>query len=264
MAADGPPTEIELPVRRGTQGEGARPSTERVVVEGTVELVAGAVTIARLQCLPRDLEDLALGFLLAEGLVDEPAMIGRANASADGSRVEIELRGADPDELARRAREMTLASGCGKALVATEVVRRVSAAPSLGFTADEIAACVRDLERRGELFKSTGCVHGAAAWRDGDLIAFREDIGRHNAVDKVAGAALTSGADLRGALVTSTGRLSMEMAAKAVRLGAWGVASRSAPTARAVELAAEFGLVLAGFVRGKRLNLYCGAERLRS
>ncbi|MHC4249206.1 MAG: formate dehydrogenase accessory sulfurtransferase FdhD, partial [Planctomycetota bacterium] len=133
-----------------------------------------------------------------------------------------------------------------------------------GFSAAEVLAAVRDLERRGEIFKSTGCVHAAAAWREGELLAFREDIGRHNAVDKVAGAVARSGGDLRGALIVSTGRLSTEIAAKAVRLGAWGVASRSAPTARAVELAAEFGMLLVGFARGRRLNIYCGAERLRA
>jgi len=282
-------TEIEIPLRRWTQGTGLERAVDRVAVEGAVEIVAAGVRLARLQCLLRDIEDLAVGFLLAEGLVESPGMIGGvalasgADSARAGSepgvpvcRVELELPGADAVELARRVSEMTLASGCGKALFSSEVRRRTSAAPARGFSAEEMVSSVRDVEKRGELFKSTGCVHAAAAWKDKELLAFREDIGRHNAVDKVAGAVargevgqhrgaaqMRAGGDLRGALLVSTGRLTAEIAAKSVRLGVWGLASRSAATARAVELAAEFGMVLVGFVRGGRLNVYCGAERLR-
>ncbi|MHC4199597.1 MAG: formate dehydrogenase accessory sulfurtransferase FdhD [Planctomycetota bacterium] len=269
-------TEIELPLRRWTQGTGLERTVDRVAVEGAVEIVAVGVRLARLQCLPRDIEDLAVGFLLAEGLVESPDMIGgvalaggadSARAASEPGvpvcRVELKLPGADAGELARRVSEMTLASGCGKALFSSEVRRRTFAEPVRGFTPEEMVSAVRDVEKRGELFKSTGCVHAAAAWRDSELLAFREDIGRHNAVDKVAGAVGRAGGDLRGALLVSTGRLTAEIAAKSVRLGVWGVASRSAATARAVELAAEFGMVLVGFVRGKRFNVYCGADRLR-
>ncbi len=266
------PCEIEMPVRRWKEGGEIELVTDRLVAEHTVELAAGDVVLARLQCLPAHLEDLAVGFLLAEGLLEDAgsesgeapkaARVSSVSSSEDGSRIGLELPGADLDEIARRVREMTLASGCGHAVFAAEVRRRAAAPPAPGFAAAEILAAVKDLERRGEVFKSTGCVHAAAAWRGGEMLAFREDIGRHNAVDKVAGAVARSGGDLRGALIVSTGRLSTEIAAKAVRLGAWGVASRSAPTARAVGLAAEFGMVMAGFARGRRMNIYCGAERV--
>jgi FdhD protein len=254
--------EIEMPVRRWKEGAGIEVVTDRLVAEHTLELAIGDVVLVRLQCLPADLEDLAVGFLLAEGLVEDPKTIAGASLSADGSRVDVDVPGADLDDITRRVGEMTLASGCGRAVFAAEVRRRATEEPARARSAAEILAAVKDLEKRGEIFKSTGCVHGASAWLDGKMLAFREDIGRHNAVDKVAGSVARSGGSLRGALLASTGRLSAEVVAKAVRLGAWGVASRSAPTARAVELAAEFGMVLAGFARGRRLNLYCGAERL--
>jgi FdhD protein len=266
------PCEVEMPVRRWNAGGETDIVTDRLVTEHTVELAAGGAVLARLQCLPADLEDLAVGFLLAEGLLEDAdsesaeapkaARVSSVSSSEEGTRIELELPGADIDEIARRVREMTLASGCGRAVFAAEVRRRTTAPPASAFTADDILAAVKDLERRGEVFKSTGCVHAAAAWRDGEILAFREDIGRHNAVDKVAGAVARSGGGLRGALIVSTGRLSTEIIAKAVRLGAWGVASRSAPTARAVALAAEFGMVMAGFARGRRMNIYCGAERV--
>lgn len=255
--------EIVLPVRRWSAEAGLERTTDCVAVERTVEIVASGVVLARVQCLPRDIEDLAVGFVLAEGLVEGPEGIGEATLSGDGARVEVALPGADAEELGRKVREMTLASGCGKALFSSEARRRTLRTPTRGFSAGEILSAVRDLERRGELFRRTGCVHAAAAWRGGELLAFREDLGRHNAVDKVAGAAARGGGDLRGVLLVSTGRLTAEMVAKGIRLGAWGLASRSAPTDRAIQLAAEFGTVLAGFVRGRRFNLYCGAERLR-
>jgi len=256
------PSEIEMPVRRWEEGGKSEVVTDRLVVERTVELASADVVLARLQCLPTDLEDLGVGFLLAEGLVEDPKALADLVVSDDGSRIDLGLPRFDAEEIARRVSEMTLASGCGRAVFAAEVRRRATGPRARGFSAAEVLAAVRDLDRRGEIFRSTGCVHAAAAWRDGEMLAFREDIGRHNAVDKVAGAVARSGGDLRGALIVSTGRLSTEIAAKAVRLGAWGVASRSAPTARAVELAAEFGMLLAGFARGRRLNIYCGAERL--
>ena len=256
------PRVIELPVRRWKEGAPLEVVTDQLVAEHTLELAVGNTVLVRLQCLPADLEDLAVGFLLAEGLVEDPGAIAGATLTGDGSRVDVDIPGIDLAEITRRVGEMTLASGCGKAVFATEVRRRATEGPARARSAAEILAAVKDLEKRGEVFKSTGCVHAAAAWHEGDMLAFREDIGRHNAVDKVAGAVARSGGNLRGALLSSTGRLSAEVVAKAVRLGAWGVASRSAPTARAVEIAAEFGMVLAGFARGRRLNLYCGAERL--
>lgn len=317
-------SEIELPVRRWTRGAGMETVRDRIALERSVEIVAlpsgrqarrGGVSIATVQCLPRDLEDLAVGFLLAEGLAENARAIGRVELSmraggddaegddaegddGDGEgnaarapfRVDVEIAGAEPDDLAARARGFALASGCGKALFAPQILRLVrqrmaASCPggARGFGGEEILAAVRDVERRGELFRATGCVHAAAAWRAGDApernecVAFREDIGRHNAVNKVAGAVARAGpsADsgsgsasgseagvLGGCLVVSTGRLSADIAAKCVRLGAWGVASRSAATDRAIRIAAEFGLVLVGFARGNRMNVYCGGERL--
>jgi FdhD protein len=255
---------MELPIRRWRRGSaGLERTKDDIAVERTVEIASDGVVIARMQATPRDLEDLAVGFLISQGLVEGPDEVGEAVLSSDGGRVEVALPGAEADALARSVREMSVGSGCGMALFGSEIAKRTEAPRSPGFSADEMIAAVRDVERRGELFKATGCVHAAAAWRGGDLLAFREDIGRHNAVDKVAGACARQGRDLLGALIVTTGRLTAEMAAKVIRLGAWGTASRSAPTDRAVMLAAEFGVVLAGFVRGGRFNLYCGADRLR-
>ncbi len=255
---------VQLPIRRWVENEGLERTADQVAVEATVEVAVNGVLIARLQCLPQDLEDLAVGFLLAEGMVEDPELIKDAVFTADGPRVDVELDGVDAEELASRAGAMALASGCGKAPFNTEVRRRMAEEPVRGFSVEEILSAVRHLQKRSDLFRRTGCVHAAAAWRDGDCSAFREDLGRHNAVDKVAGALARTGRSMRGCLLVSTGRLSAEIAAKSVRLGVWGLASRAAPTDKAIQLAAEFGMVLGGFARGRRLNVYCGAEKLRT
>jgi len=253
--------EIELPLSRWSLGRGLEAATDRVALETTVEIAACGVLLARLQCLPADLEDLGVGFALSEGFAPPGASV-RAALAPGGGRVELEIPGADASALEARAARGALASGCGRGLFISEIRARAAAAGERGFAPEEILEAVAELERSGRLFRSTGCVHAAAVRRDGRLLGFREDIGRHNAIDKAAGAVARSGGSLEGTLLVTTGRLSADVAAKAVRLGAWGLASRGAPTARAVEIAAEMGLVLAGFARGGRLNIYCGAQRL--
>ncbi len=260
------PAEIELPVRRGRSDRGMEETVDSVAVERTVEIVASGVTIVRLQASPGDLEDLAAGLVFTLGLVDEPGEIGGVAVHAGGDRVEVTLPGADPREIEEKTRGMSLGSGCGGALFATEVRRRhadAAGSASRGFSASEILSAVREVGMRGEVFKSTGCLHAAGIFREGTCLAFREDIGRHSAIDKVAGALVREGRDARGCLLVTTGRLTAEMAVKGIRLGVWGFASRSAATDRAIELAAEFGTFMASFVRGTRMNIHCGAGLMR-
>jgi FdhD protein len=254
---------IPLPIQRWKKGEGLQPFNDSVALERTLELLVAGTVIARLQCLPLDLEDLAAGFLITGGIVEGADDITGLTVAPDGTRVDVEVRGRTPEDLAEFGRKLSLASGCGKALFPTEVRSRLSRSPGEGFSPEAILHAVRETTTRGELFKKTGAVHAASAWRGEGCIAFREDIARHNAIDKVAGAAVRQGATLEDCLLVSTGRLTAEVVMKGIRLGVWGVASRAAATDRAVQLAAEFGLVLAGFARGSRINIYCGAGRLR-
>jgi FdhD protein len=251
---------IELPVHRWTEGAGLEKMTDSIAVERTLAIGVAGTVVARLQCLPIDIEDLAVGFLVSNGLAAEPASVGAVAVSDDAGCVDVEVEGMDSEAAASFGSSLALASGCGKALFAPQVAERFkrAASPGVGFTAEQIRAAVKDLSRRGEVFERTGAVHAAGAWRGGDCVAYREDIARHNAIDKVAGSVIRSGGDLGGSLLVSTGRLTAEVVAKAIRLRAWGVASRSAATDRAIMMAAEFGLVLVGFVRGRRMNVYCG------
>jgi len=255
---------VVLPVHRWTEDDGFSKTTDHVAVERTLSIAVSGVVVARLQCLPRDVEDLATGFLLANGLAAARNDIGAIGVSEKGERVDVEVRGMDAETAAGIGGTMALASGCGKALFAPHVAARLARAAGAtnAFGAAQIQRAVKDLGKRGEVFESTGAVHAAAAWRGDECVAYCEDLARHNAIDKVAGRVARAGGDLSGCLLVSTGRLTAEVVAKGIRLGVWGVASRSAATDRAIMMAAEFDLVLVGFVRGRRLNVYCGAQRL--
>jgi len=253
---------VALPVRRWSEADGFQQIDDMVASEVTVQIAVAGKVIARLQCLPRDLEELGTGFVFTIGLAEEERDVGRAVVSEDGSRVDVDVRGVDPAAIDGVASKLSLASGCGKAVFSTDIRRGLAGTPARPFAPEEIRDAVRDLARRGDVFRETGAVHSASAWREGRCITFREDIARHNAIDKVAGAVIADGGDLRGCLLVSSGRLTAEVVAKGVRLGVWGIASRSAATDRAVFMAAELGVALVGFVRGSRMSFYCGTPRL--
>ena len=114
------------------------------------------------------------------------------------------------------------------------------------------------------LFKSTGGAHSAALCNEEEVLIFKEDIGRHNAVDKVFGECLTKGIDTDGRILMTSGRISSEILLKSVRRRLAVVASRAAPTSLAVQFAEKAGIALVGFVRGRRMNVYSNDDRIIS
>ena len=175
---------------------------------------------------------------------------------------------ADVDEasLAALGRARTLTTGCGGASASGRIETptgclRINTTTS--FDPRAILAACADLQHRSELYRRTGCVHAAAlALPDGRLLDFAEDVGRHNAVDKVIGACWLAGHDLGQCFLVTTGRLSSEIAAKTISAKIPMLVSRGAPTSAAVRLAERFLLTLVGFVRGGRMNVYAYPERI--
>jgi FdhD protein len=154
-------------------------------------------------------------------------------------------------------------SGCGS-LPPPELRAGPPALPADGLRvpAARVGELMHELARLSELHRRTGGVHSAALADEGGIRLFREDIGRHNAVDKVIGARLAEGGDFRRCLLLSSGRVSSEVLAKAARCGAPVLVSRTAPTDRSVSEARRLNLTLVGFARGERMNLYSAPERI--
>jgi FdhD protein len=232
---------------------------DQVAVEEILTLRLDGVEIVSLLYTPLMAEELALGFMLSEGYITGADDVGSLEFS-EGT-VDVGLKKPLAGLIAEKVRVMT--SGCGggitftypKGLKQLRPVKRELAVP-----ADEILSACSEFRKSSKLFETTGGVHSAALYRGIEQTAFAEDIGRHNAVDKVFGYCLKAGIETADAMLLSTGRISSEILVKCVKRGVTHVVSRGAPTSLAVELAGRFGVTLIGFARGRRMNVYTNEE----
>jgi FdhD protein len=245
------------------QPDGARTLPE----EAAVALSYDGVTQAVMMATPADLEDFARGFTLTEGLADPAAITGiEAVAVEEGIDLRLWLAPGAGAGLAARRRSMAGPVGCGlcgieSLAAAAAVVPKVAAPLRLG--AGEVRAAVAALPAHQPVHDATRAVHAAAFWLPGaGIVAAREDVGRHNALDKLAGALIAAGvAPGQGAGVI-TSRISVDMVQKAARLGLPVLVSPSAPTATAVRLAAAAGIALCACARGGRFEIYGATARI--
>ncbi|WP_189448482.1 formate dehydrogenase accessory sulfurtransferase FdhD [Streptomyces abikoensis] len=255
----------------------ARPDT--LVTEEPLEIRLNGKPLAITMRTPGDDFDLAAGFLVSEGVLgsaDELAnIVYCAGATADGGNTYnvVDVRLAPgvpvPDITLERNVYTTSSCGlCGKAsLDAVRTTARwpVTDGPAPLRLAPELLYALPDRLRESQrVFDRTGGLHAAALFSpDGELLDVREDVGRHNAVDKLVGAALRQGRlPLAGSVLMVSGRASFELAQKAVMAGIPVLAAVSAPSSLAVDLAAETGMTLIGFLRGSSMNIYAGEQRV--
>jgi FdhD protein len=266
-----PAERVDVTARRRLR----RPDT--LVVEEPLEVRVGAAPVVVTMRTPGDDVDLALGFLLTEGLLAGPDDVATAvhctDLGEDGrptfNVLEVALRPGvpAPDLDGRRTFGMTSACGvCGSASI-DAVARRSRhdvAADPVTVDAAVLAALPDRLRAEQRTFDRTGGLHAAGLFRaDGEPLVVREDVGRHNAVDKVLGwAAREVGWPLRGTVLVVSSRASFELAQKAWVAGVPVLAAVSAASSLAVSLATEAGMTLAGFVRDGTLNLYSRADRV--
>jgi len=262
-------------IREG--GQTRRPDT--LTVEEPMEIRVDGRALTVTMRTPGHDFDLATGFLVSEGVVRSADQVSGvrycAGATADGSNtynvVDVALApGVElPDLSLERNFYTTSSCGlCGKAsleAVQTSVHWSVADDP-LAVTPELLSLLPERLREAQKVFDSTGGLHAAGLFgSDGELSCLREDVGRHNAVDKVVGDALQSGLlPLRGTVLMVSGRASFELVQKALMAGIPMLAAVSAPSSLAVDLAEEHGMTLVGFLRGRSMNVYAGAHRLVS
>jgi FdhD protein len=247
---------------------GAEAREEVVAEEVAVALVYNGISHAVMMATPCDLEDFARGFTLTEHIVDKPSEIFDIEAGPAGGGIEIRLRIAGRRMAALKERRRTLAgrTGCGLCGIDSldAALRPVPATRSSEpVSCAAIARAMAALPPEQPINRANGATH-AAGWAtlDGTLLAVREDIGRHNALDKLAGALARRDLEGAGGFVVVTSRCSYEMVQKAAAIDAAAIAAVSAPTSLAIETAEQAGLALVAFVRGDRLTVYAHGERI--
>ncbi|MFB7084712.1 formate dehydrogenase accessory sulfurtransferase FdhD [Streptomyces sp. NPDC056296] len=253
-----------------------RPDT--LVAEEPLEIRLNGKPLAITMRTPGDDFALAAGFLVSEGVLAERGdlqnIVYCAGATADGANTYnvVDVRTTPdvpvPDITLERNVYTTSSCGlCGKAsLDAVRTTARwpISDTPPVRVTPELLAGLPDRLRAAQRVFDRTGGLHAAALFtEDGELVDVREDVGRHNAVDKLVGRALQNGdLPLSRSVLLVSGRASFELAQKAVMAGIPVLAAVSAPSSLAVDLAAETGLTLVGFLRGSSMNVYAGEDRV--
>jgi len=238
-------------------------AADPAVREVPLTIVLDGRELATLLASPHDLKELACGFLFASGLINSASDLKSLTVDERKWTAFADL--ASPSGLGETALKRLYTPGCGKGTLYYSVAAlacRAKAVSRLTLSPAEVTALAADLHRRAAVYLETGGTHAAALAGRGGIELFREDIGRHNALDKVIGARLLAGGNFRDAVLLSSGRVSSDALLKAGRCGAPFVIARGAPTSQAVRLAREAGITLIGFARGRRFNIYSGAERV--
>ncbi len=258
---------VVRPACRLTAG-GSETLEETVAEEVAVALVYNGISHAVMMATPCDLEDFARGFSLTERIVAQPPEIYDIEVEPVGRGIEVRLEIAAQRMAGLQERRRSLAgrTGCGLCGVdsldaALRSVPAVSHPRPVARLAIERA--MKELPEHQKINRTNGATH-AAGWAsaDGTLVVVREDVGRHNALDKLAGALARSGGAEPGGFVVVTSRCSYEMVQKAAAIGASAIAAVSAPTSLAIETAEQAGIALVAFVRDGRLTVYAQAERI--
>lgn len=247
----------------GQTGQAPAVDSDNLACEQAVALEYNGISHAALLCSPTDLEDLAYGFSLTEGIIRDAGDIRAVDLLEDdrGSLLQIDIASACLHQLKARRRQLAGRTGCGLCgLESLDEVRRELPAlpvPEQGPNADAIFRALDALRDSQPLHRLTGATH-AAAWcsLDGEILAVREDVGRHNALDKLLGHLLRHGIDPRRGMVVISSRASFEMVQKAAAMGIAFVVAVSAPTRYAVQIADELGVMLAAFARDRAFTLY--------
>ena len=250
----------------GSREEAAdRPLAEEVAVA----MSYGGSTHAVMMATPEDLVDFAYGFSLTEGIIRDAREIEAVDVVAfdKGIDVQITLQADRSEALAARRRSMAGPVGCGLCGLESidAAVRDVPKIAAVDFRlrVDEVNAAVDALSCAQPLFAATRAVHGAGFYRPGDgMLAVREDVGRHNALDKLIGALAREDIDAGAGAIVVSSRLSVEMVQKAAIAGSPVLIAISAPTALAVETAEAAGVTLIATARGDGFSVYTGADRI--
>jgi FdhD protein len=245
--------------------EESRNSIEDVVArEFPLTIILNNQELVTLLCSPTDLRYLAIGFLSSEGLLRDKDEIKQITVDDQRGVVRVETK--EDNALANElVFKRFITSGCGRGASfysAADVQNQMKVESRTQISTHNVLSLVHDFQYRSEVFRATGGVHSAALSDTENILLFNEDIGRHNAIDKIFGECLLKDIPTNERIVITSGRISSEILLKVAKRNIPILISKSAPTNLGVKLANDLGITLLGFVRGKRLNAYTNDWRI--
>ncbi len=241
------------------RGDFLEPTVSAVVSEYPLQLIVNSREIATLIGSPHDLRFLVAGFLRLQGFVSSLQDFEMFSVCEEFGTANVRIKGELPERL-----KPVLTSGCGTGITFTlpEINSADVTRPSqpLRCSPQHIFTLMHELTKKADQYRSHGGIHSAAIGRNGALLLYAEDLGRHNTFDRIAGEALFKSIDMTGAELVTSGRVSTEMVAKASLMGISVIASRTSPTDMAVKLCDQAGICLIGYVRGGAFTVYSHPE----
>ncbi|HEY5521892.1 MAG TPA: formate dehydrogenase accessory sulfurtransferase FdhD [Desulfuromonadaceae bacterium] len=243
------------------RGDFLEPVSASVVNEYPLQLIVNDREIATLIGSPHDLRFLVAGFLRLQGFVSSLQDFDMFSVCEEFGTASVRIKGELPERL-----KPVLTSGCGTGITFTlPTVNSAVLSPPVHLlprSPRQIFSLMNELTQKADHYRSHGGIHSAAIGRNGKIILYAEDLGRHNTFDRIAGEALFKGIDMTGAELVTSGRVSTEMVAKAALMGISVIASRTSPTDMAINLCDQAGICLIGYVRGGSFTVYSHPEAI--
>lgn len=235
-----------------------------VVREYPLTIYLNDEELVTLLCSPSALDFLALGFLLSEGIINKKGDI--KSIRIDEAKGVAYVKTSTPKDMAKYFMgKRMLTTGCGRGSVFYNIYDSMACKAidsDFRITYVKVLSLMKEFSAKSQVFESTGGVHSAALSLGDSILLFHEDVGRHNALDKVLGEAFMKEMDFSRMLLLTSGRISSEMLLKAGKRGISTVVSRSAPMDLALKMGMEMNMTIVGFARGQRMNVYTGRERI--
>lgn len=238
--------------------------TDQVASETAFTLYVNGNVLVSLLCSPIELDAMAIGFMLSEGILTDRDALRSIRVDEETSSVYVELKDL-PENWDSLFHKKTITSGCGQGVTFTDAANLSPLQQNrkaFNISSSSIKELLRKFRDMSELYVNTGGVHSAAFTDGKDLLLFAEDIGRHNAVDKLIGKAFLGGMAMDDKILLSSGRISGEIMTKVVRNQIPVLISRTAPTCMSITYAEDNGVTLVGFARGDRMNIYTHPNKI--
>lgn len=228
-----------------------------IAVEKRIRVAVNGKEVLSLYCTPIMVKELVVGMFMTEGIIEGSWCIDRINIT-HGEDLFVDI----PADGKVATDDAVITSGCIGGITFPKRMKIEKTNDNFRIQAGQFCELFKKFQNASSLYQATGCVHSAGLSDGKDIICLAEDIGRHNAVDKIIGFAIIEGISFEDKIMLASGRLSSEIVAKCAKWQIPIVASRTSPTSLAIDIAQQGGVTVAGFVRGNRFNIYTNPERI--